>query len=268
MTPPAAASTVRPAAPLAPRRRPVAAPRPRRVSGPARPAARPPVRPTVSGAPASADSGLLLGLLGALESVSSHRLLDRLIRGRLWIGIVAFALIGIVTLQLGLLKLNSGIGRALEREASLQRENAALSIEDSELTGGGRVESQASRLGMQLMSIGSLRFLASHAHTDIAQAATALRAPLKPSAEAGGEAGATTATTPTTGAEEQSSASSSGAAEAPTQSQATGGGEAQAPTSAAAQAPSGSGETSPSPTTSNGTPSSAEGGGGTAAPAG
>ncbi len=70
-----------------------------------------------------------------------------LIRGRAWIGLVAFALIGIVTLQLGLLQLNSGIGRALEREARLQRENAALSIENSELASGeqGRVAGRAAR---------------------------------------------------------------------------------------------------------------------------
>ena len=71
----------------------------------------------------------------------------------MWIGIVAFALIGIVTLQLGLLKLNSGIGRALEREGSLQRENATLSVENSELATGARVESQAAQLGMQLVSV-------------------------------------------------------------------------------------------------------------------
>ncbi len=54
------------------------------------------------------------------------RALDRLIRGRIWIALIAFALIGIVTLQLLVLQLNAGIGRALVREAQLQRENAAL----------------------------------------------------------------------------------------------------------------------------------------------
>ena len=45
------------------------------------------------------------------------------------------------------------------REALLQRENAALSIENSELAGGERVETQAARLGMQLVPDGALRFL-------------------------------------------------------------------------------------------------------------
>jgi len=86
------------------------------VSGPARPST--PARPARSRRVAG-DAGLALGLISALEGLAQHRLLDRLIRGRTWIGIVAFALIGIVTLQLGLLKLNGGIGRALEHEALL-----------------------------------------------------------------------------------------------------------------------------------------------------
>ena len=57
-------------------------------------------------------------------------------------------------MQLVVLELNAGIGRALERQAQLQRENAALSIENSELAAGERVESQAARLGMELVPRG------------------------------------------------------------------------------------------------------------------
>jgi cell division protein FtsL len=250
VSPPAAASTVRPAAPLAPRRRPAAAPRPRRVSGPAR---RPQARP------APAQDGLVVGVLGALESVSTHRYLDRLIRGRLWIGIVAFALIGIVTLQLGLLKLNSGIGRSLEREAMLQRENAALSIENSELAAGNRVESQAASLGMKLVPISNLHFLSSHAHVDVAKAAAALHeaphpAPVEASPEAGSGEGATEARSSSgqgESGEAQTSGESGGAASSessePSESSPTPGGEA---------------------TTSAGEAPPAEAGGGTAAPGG
>ncbi len=116
----------------------------------------------------------MLGLLSALESLAQHRLLDRLIRGRVWIGLVAFALIGIVTLQLGLLKLNGGIGRALEHEALLQRENAALSIENSELAAGTRVEQSAAKLGMAFVPGGALRFLPTSGHGDLGKAAAAL----------------------------------------------------------------------------------------------
>src|SRR5207302_547285 len=82
-------------------------------------------------APRAAADGLLPALRRLYERAADHPLIDRLIGGRAWIGLVAFALIGIVTLQLGLLELNTHIGRVLEREGRLQRENAALSIQNS-----------------------------------------------------------------------------------------------------------------------------------------
>jgi len=121
----------------------------------------------------------VLGLLAAVSRLSRHPALDRLIRGRIWIALVAFALIGIVTLQLLVLQLNASIGRALVRQAQLQRENAALSIESSELAAGERVESQAVRLGMELVPVGALRFLAVDPRTDIARAAAALSTPAR-----------------------------------------------------------------------------------------
>ncbi len=189
MTPSAAAAV--PSAPAAPRRagtRPaprVAPARPRRISGPARPgparpgSIRPPARgplPAARSVPAG-QGGLAAGVLNAAESLSLHRALDRLIRGRVWIALIAFALIGIVTLQLLVLQLNASIGRALEREGLLQRENAALSIEGSELASGERVEAQAAHLGMTLVPIGALRFLTVDPRIDVKRAAAALNAP-------------------------------------------------------------------------------------------
>jgi cell division protein FtsL len=230
MTPPAA-SHAHAAPPLAPRRRTAAPPRPRRVSGPARPA--PAARP------ARAAGGLALGVAGSLDSLASNRLLDRLIRGRVWIGIVAFALIGIVTLQLGLLRLNSGIGRSLEREASLQRQNAALSVENSELAAGSRVESQAEQLGMRLVSVGGLQFLGSHARADISHALAALAgAPSHEAAKATTAAAAVTGEEPTheSGAETSSESSSAAAA-----------GTSSSPAAAGASEASHSSETTPAP---------------------
>ncbi len=248
MTPPAAAASMQPlerrahrapARPLSP---------PRRVSGPAR---RGPIaRPSAPGrSPASADGALAPGLLNALQSLSDRPLLDRLIRGRAWIAIVAFALIGIVTLQLALLELNSGIGRALERQQLLQRENSALSIESSELAAGERVESQASRLGMQLVPPGALRFLAAHPGADVAHAVAALKDPVRSaeasSAEASSDAAPSTAQAQAASAgEAQSSAAPSGAAAT---------GAASAATPSAAEAPA--------------TPARSEAGGGEAAQA-
>jgi len=179
MTPPAAAA----APAVRPRRAP--APRtPRRLSGPLRPAPASRAATPRAGAGRAGQQGLVVGLLAALESLAQHRLLDRLIRGRVWIGLVAFALIGIVTLQLALLKLNGGIGRALEHEALLQRENATLSIESSELAAGTRVEQGAARLGMAFVPTGSLRFLSASGHGDAGKAAVALASAAHAAAQA------------------------------------------------------------------------------------
>jgi hypothetical protein len=157
MTPPAASAAAAPAIhprrTVGPRRAPAA---PRRRSGPVQ-SGRNPAR-----------------AVGIAEAVATHRLLDRLIRGRIWIGVIAFALIGIVTMQLGLLKLNAGIGRSLAREALLQRENATLSTENSEMAAGERVEAQAEHAGMELIPAGALHFLAAHPSSDASKAAAAL----------------------------------------------------------------------------------------------
>ena len=158
MTPPPPAVATAAAPAVRPRRTtPAPSRRPRRVSGPARP--RRAVSPDTVAAPRTA--------------------LDRLIHGRAWIGVVTFALIGIVTMQLGLLKLNAGIGRALEHEGALQRENSALSVENSEIAAGDTVELQAAHMGMQLVPAGSLKFLtASPAYVD--RAVSALNRPATP----------------------------------------------------------------------------------------
>jgi cell division protein FtsL len=271
------------AAPAAPARRvihrapPIVVPRgPRRLSGPARRAA--PDRGVR--APATSGGGIVLGLIAALERIANHRLLDRLLRGRAWIGLVAFALIGIVTMQLGLLKLSGGIGRAIEREALLQRENAALSIENSELAAGERVQSLATRLGMELVPTGALRFLTANPRTDLTKAAAAVSASARAtprSSEESGEASTTTASTqaasaeaqaptstptePPSGAAEQSSAASGEAA-----SRGEGTSHSESASSGESHARSGESATAPGESTASATPASGSEPSGAAAP--
>lgn len=215
MTPPsaAAAPAVNPRRTVTPRRVPLSVPpRPRRVSGPTRrpDRARPGEERRAARSPR--EAGLVLGLIEALGRVPRSRLLDRLIQGRISIAFVAFALIGIVTMQLGLLKLNAGIGRALEHEALLQRENAALSIENSELAAGDRVELQAGRLGMGLTSPGDLRFLALGSPSfEARRAAAALNAPVASSTTAT-TASATTGEAPSGASASEAPAAGSGEA--------------------------------------------------------
>jgi hypothetical protein len=190
----------------------------------------------------------VLELLSRLEKLAGHPLLDRLIRGRAWLGLVTFALIGIVTLQLALLKLNGGVGRALEREAVLQRQNASLSIENSEMAAADRVQTRATQLGMEFASSSALRFLTSNPGADLRRGASALNASLRPAGVAGeetargaggsGESGEHSGSEHSggehSGGETQSGEASAGAAapastqEGPAQAPASGGGEAAA----------------------------------------
>ena len=154
MTPPAASAAARAHASrrAAPSRRPRARAGPgrRRPGRAATARPRPRVAPRPRRAPGARRSRL------ARSRLSDHRLLDRLIRGRLWIGLVAFALIGIVAMQL-LAAQAEHRHRAQHCSASaqLQRENAALSIENSELAAAGeRVEPQAQPPGHAASSRG------------------------------------------------------------------------------------------------------------------
>lgn len=137
MTPPAAA-----AAPARTRTK-RATPPPRRVSGPARGASG--ARPRAA---AAAAPPLALRLGGAVHGIAEHRLLERIIRGRAWIAILGIGLIGIVFMQVSMLRLNAGIGRAVERTSLLERQNATTRAAISELSSGERIAAEAARLGL------------------------------------------------------------------------------------------------------------------------
>jgi hypothetical protein len=238
-------------------RRRYSPPGPRRVSGPARRA--PEARPVSS---RLGRGRILLSLISALRGLANHRLLDRLLRGRAWLVVVTFALIGIVTLQLALLKLNGAVGRALHSQALLQRENAQLSIENSELSAADRVQAGAAQLGLAFRSSASLGFLAPSFHGDFARGAAALGSPLHVPAtgseagsagRAGGSSGEAGSTERGEGPSGESRSRESGSGEShPVEGRSGESGASEARTSEAAgssSAPAG-GETSSSPSPS------------------
>jgi hypothetical protein len=149
------------------------------MTPPAAAAAAPAVRPAPARrsrprhVPAPAKRG------GRSEPLVARRLLDQTLRSRIWIAFVAFALIGIVAMQLWLLKLNTGIGRAIEHEALLQRTNSALSAEDSAMSAGDLVEQQAVADGMMIVPPGALLFLHVRGPLDERQAAARLAQPVE-----------------------------------------------------------------------------------------
>jgi hypothetical protein len=72
---------------------------------------------------------------------------------------VACALIGIVFMQVSMLKLNAGIGENVKRSVTLERENAQLRGELARLGVGARVQDSAAAKGMVVPSSGDYRVL-------------------------------------------------------------------------------------------------------------
>jgi cell division protein FtsL len=115
-------------------------------------------------------------VLAWVRALPDHRLLDRLIGGRIWIVLLGTLLVGIVTMQLSLLRLNAGIGRAVEQTSALQQSNAALRMEISQLSNSERIVGQATQMGFVMPPQGSPRFL-SASSADAGKALTTMRVP-------------------------------------------------------------------------------------------
>jgi cell division protein FtsL len=108
-----------------------------------------------------------------------HRIVDRLLRSRLWIWALGLALGGIVTMQVSLLKLNSGISRAVETTTTLERQNADLEASIARLSSPDRVESGAATLGMVMPPAGDVDYL-SAGPNDAANAVRRMQPPSVP----------------------------------------------------------------------------------------
>ena len=139
---------------------------PRRRSGPARPAPR---------RKQSTESFAALGRFAM--RVPDAKVLDRLIRGRLWIGLIAGALVALVFMQVSLLKLNTGISADLVTSQNLERSNAELRASVSSLDSGQRIQDLAAARGMVMPDDGQLRFLQASRSGDGERAARSITEP-------------------------------------------------------------------------------------------
>jgi cell division protein FtsL len=108
--------------------------------------------------------------------VGDARLLDRLVRGRAWIALVAIGLIGIVFMQVSLLKLNAGISRAVTAADTLERQNSALRGDISNLDSDERIQAVAAKLGMTTPAAGDVHYLDGR-EADGARAAASIKPP-------------------------------------------------------------------------------------------
>lgn len=232
-------------------------PRERRPGGPERPAPepapeRPPRRPVRRG------RGTRPG--GRGRSARAMLLLDRLLRGRMWVALLAVLLTGIVFLNVALLEINGSIARLDERSSELGRENAALRMRVARLGSSERIQRAAAARGFVPAQPGQVGYLVTRPG-DASEAARALEQwpasppagrDASPAARAGGEpatsAGTASVTaTPDAGAGQTGSTT---AADGESPAPATAGGGSASPATADG------GSATATPTTSSSTPES------------
>jgi hypothetical protein len=138
----------------------------RRVSGP--------LRPTPVGAPVRRGT---TGVFERIRALPEHRVVDGLLRGRVWIWLVGLLLGGIVAMQVSMLKLNTGISRAVTTMGTVERQNANLEADIARLSASERVQSAALAEGMVAPPAGSMEFLTARPDRDPKQAARRMQPP-------------------------------------------------------------------------------------------
>jgi hypothetical protein len=121
---------------------------PRRVSGPVPRPAR------VARRPSRAER-----VQAWLRRLPEHALLDRLVRGRVWIPLLGVMLGGIVAMQVELLKLTATTGRSVELASALQSRNEILRAQVAADSAPGRIERLGLRMGMIMPGPEAITFL-------------------------------------------------------------------------------------------------------------
>jgi hypothetical protein len=84
---------------------------------------------------------------------------DRLVRGRIWIGFLGVLLIGLVGLNVSLLKLNAAAGRNAEWAKKLRVENADLQARVSRLRSAQRIQDAAGGMGLVMPAAADVHYL-------------------------------------------------------------------------------------------------------------
>jgi len=105
------------------------------------------------------------------------RLLDTLLSGRIWIGLVGVLLAGIVFFNVDLMRMNREITHMADRAAQLKRENGALREDVAGLASSERIQQEAAKLGLVLPQPDQVRYLKSNPSVDARTASKRIIAP-------------------------------------------------------------------------------------------
>jgi len=127
---------------------------------------------------AAGGAAMALRVAESALEVSGSRTMDRVVRSRAWVVIIGVGLIGIVAMQVSMLKLNSGISRAVDTVATLERSNASLKGEVSRLSAGDRIQTLAGQRGYLMPEPADVTYLrAGDERSDGFRAARRMHAP-------------------------------------------------------------------------------------------
>ena len=96
---------------------------------------------------------------GAVGGIADSGLVVRLTRGRLWIGMLAALLVGIVALNVIALSFNASSSAAGRQADVLKRQNSSLHAQIAELTASSEVQQTAGRLGLHLPNPNQIGYL-------------------------------------------------------------------------------------------------------------
>jgi cell division protein FtsL len=151
------------------------------IHAPARPYVRPRPAPPRRRSGATARPRTATRAPGRRDFVT---VLDRLLRGPVYIAAVGVLLVGIVFFNVDVLELNHGIARTDTRAAQLKRENAALTLQLAKLGSSERIQRVALERGLVLPQPGDVRYLRAH-RQDAGRALRVMTAPDSSSAAAG-----------------------------------------------------------------------------------
>jgi cell division protein FtsL len=105
------------------------------------------------------------------------RMLDAVLNGRIWIGLVGVLLAGIVFFNVDLLRMNREITHMADQAAQLKRENARLRQDVAGLANSERIQQAAAELGLVLPAPAEVRYLKSNPTIDARTASKRIIAP-------------------------------------------------------------------------------------------
>ena len=117
------------------------------------------------------------GVFERIRALPETRLVDGLLRGRVWIWLLGILLGGIVAMQVSLLKLNAGISRAVTTTGTLERANADIEAQNAKLAPIERVRDAATAEGMVALQPGDLSYLHARGDRDASLAARRMAPP-------------------------------------------------------------------------------------------